>query len=81
MLRLTRKHSTRIPHRLAIIAAVLLVTATAAGMNQKVNMNSGESNFAATQNLSAQQEVPRTATSNKRMTKKFKVSLMLLPRR
>ena len=50
-------------------------------MNQKVNMNSGDSNFAATQNLSAQQEVPRTATSNKRMTKKFKVSLMLLPRR
>ncbi len=81
MLRLTRKHRTRVPNQIAVIAAVLLVVAATASLGETPDLLQFNSESTQTQVNAGDQEVATGSVSTKRMKKKFKVSLMLLPRR
>ena len=80
MLRLTRKNRTRVSNRLAIVAAALLVTAVAFGLGAPDgSLMSGKPELVDVQ-AAGSQAVPATTASSMRVKKKFKVSLLLLPR-
>ena len=80
MLRLNRTHKPRVSNRLAIFAAVVLMSSIVAGLDRSMPHENSPDSLASTPPLFSSETVnkPASAGSQVKQKKGFKVSLFLL---
>ncbi len=82
MLPLTRNRKIRVSNRLAIIAAIMLLTSTLAGLGSSINSEGGQDSLMASQSFGKSEPVVAQAKNSNTAKKQkgFKVSLFLFRR-
>jgi len=80
MLKLNRTHKPRVSNRLAIFAAVLLMSSIVAGLDRSMPHENSLDSLAATSSLFSGETVKKQASTGSQVKQKkgFKVSLFLL---